>query len=154
PPAPLRSRVALCMAALLVAFVARGGTAPRAAAATDETEPIPPVLFFAFPDLVETKKQIDELIDGSFADTTKAVRAREILVRRFGLWSVPSLLERVAAPTNVPQAWNSELAIASLRRTYGPSYLLWPTIRPLVKNLESQGTDPFVRAVAALAPGR
>ena len=82
----------------------------------------------------------------------KAPGAREILVRRYGLWSVPPLLERIEREANVTVVWNAILTIGSLRRVLGPSQHLWPAIRVLTKAL-SPGGEPYRRVFAALALG-
>ena len=149
PFAPrLRRALALCAAV----SAALSGLSPRAARADRDEEPIPPVLFFSEPD-AEAKEDIERIIGTSFADLSKAVEARDVLVRRFGLVCVPLLVSRLEAGTNEPETWNAALTFATLRRVYGPSHLLWPAIRPLVKVLRSTSGDPWRRVFSALALG-
>ncbi len=119
--------------------------------AADDHQPTPPRIFFAEPDNT-TWGEIAPLIENSFGDVNKAPVARDVLVRRFGLWAVPPLLERLDRDTNESVSWNAILAIGSLRRTLGPSQHLWPAIRALSKVLRT-GSDPYRRAFAALALG-
>lgn len=119
--------------------------------ADEDLQPAPPRIFFAEPD-TGTRNEIEALVDSSFADVSKAPLARDVLVRRFGAWSVPTLVARVRGATNETVVWNSELTLGSLRRALGPSQHLWPAIRPLLELLRS-GSDPYRRAFAALALG-
>ena len=147
----LRRRALATAAVLLVLACAKAGAPPPAVASEDE-EPLAPSLFFGTPDS-ETRKQIDDVIDGGFGDVSKAPRVRLALLSRWGLWSVPSLVTRVETASNVPHAWNSALAIGTLRREIGPSSLLWPAVRPLTKRLDASSAEPYERAFAALALG-
>src|SRR5205085_10341402 len=128
----LRLRRPLVTLLLLATALAARAGAPPAAAAGDDEEPLPPVLFFGTPD-PETRKQIEDVIDETSGDVSKAPHGRDLLVRRFGLWSAPAVVARIEAANNVPQVWNAALTIGSLRRAVGPSSLLWPAVRPLVK---------------------
>ncbi len=120
----------------------------------DDRQPTPPRVFFPEPDRDPTSRdEIAALIDGSFADVNKAPAAREALVRRFGLWSVRPLLDRIEKDTNVTVAWNAILTIGSLRRVLGPSQHLWPAIPVLTKVLTTPGGEPYRRVFAALALG-
>ena len=151
-PEPLRRRLRGAFVPLLGLAALLGGATPRAVRAEGETEPTPPILFFPDPD-AEAKEEIERIINTSFADVSKAVEAREILVRRFGLVSVPILVAILEAASNEPEMWNAALTIGTLRRTYGPSHLLWPAIRPLTKVLKTSSGDPWRRVFAALALG-
>ena len=135
--------------ALLV--LACGVGVPRVARG-DDLEPTAPLLFFAEPD-PEGKKEIEDLIDNWFGDVTKAVEARDILVRRHGLTAVPELVRRVESGANVVQTWNSILTLGTLRRTYGPNQWIWPAVRPLIKVLTSSSGEPHGKMFAALALG-
>jgi hypothetical protein len=132
------------------ALLSAGASPPSRAA--DDLEPVPPMLFFPGPD-PEARRQMEELADGWFGDVTKAVRARDLLVRRFGLVAVPVLVARVDAGNNVTHVWNAELALGSLRRTIGPAYLLWPAVKPLLRTYSSTSSEPWQRTFAALALG-
>jgi hypothetical protein len=140
-------RIAL-LAPLLALFAA---PAARVAGA-DDVQPIPPRLFFGEPDTV-AKQQIDELISNSFGDISKAVAARDVLVRRFGLWSAPQLVERIKTGANETIVRNALLTIATLRREKGASEFLWPAIPALSAALKKESADPWRRAFAALALG-
>lgn len=137
------------VAALLAATAVGGATGGRARA--EDRQPSPPRIFFASPDEA-TWGEIAPLIENSFGDVNKAPVARDVLVRRFGLWSVPPLLDRLDKDTNESVSWNAILALGSLRRALGPSQHLWPAIRVLTKVLRT-GADPYRRAFAALALG-
>lgn len=132
-----------------LALSALGGLAPARAA--EDLQPAPPRLFFAEPDAA-TRTEIEGLVDTSFADVSKAPVARDVLVRRFGAWSVPTMVGRARGATNETVVWNCELTLGSLRRRLGPSQHLWPAIGPLLELLRS-GSDPYRRAFAALALG-
>ena len=147
--APLGRRTALRCAAL--GFLAVLCAAPRAARA-DDLEPLPPLFFFPEPD-PEGKKEIEDLIDTEFGASDRAPHARDLLVRRYGLTSVPELVRRIKAGTNVVQTWNAILTIGTLRRTYGPSQWLWPAIRPIVDVLKSPSGEPHAKMFAALTLG-
>ncbi len=134
---------------LALALAAVGGLSP--ARADEDLQPTPPRIFFAEPDAA-TRLEIEALIDTSFADVSKAPVARDVLVRRFGPWSVAPVVQRVRGATNETVVWNAELTLGSLRRSLGPSQLLWPAIRPLLE-LSRAGSDPYRRAFAALALG-
>ncbi|MBL9085727.1 MAG: hypothetical protein JNM10_01160 [Planctomycetia bacterium] len=121
-------------------------------AAADDLQPEPPRLFFADPD-ERARAQIDEIIERSFGDVSKAVVGRDVLVARFGLWSVSPLVLRVRAGTNETIVRNSILTLGALRRTYGPSRFLWPAVPALTEVLKREGSDPWRRAFAALALG-
>lgn len=126
--------------------------AGRTARGDGDLEPLPPMLLFPEPDDV-AREEIERIINTSFADVSKAVEAREILVRRFGLVAVPVLVARLEAASNEPEMWNAALTLGTMRRTYGPSHLLWPAIRPLTKVLKTSSGDPWRRIFAALALG-
>lgn len=121
-------------------------------ARADDVQPVPPRLFFAEPD-DRTRAQIDDVIDKTFGDVTKVVAGRELLLRRFGLWSVPPLVERLRAGQNETIVRNATLALGALRREFGPSPHLWPAVPALTAVLRREGTDPWRRAFAALALG-
>gem|GEM_PF-2253639 len=144
-----RRRAAWVRGALLVGAAFAGGGAP---AAGDDVQPAPPRLFFAEPD-ERARAQIDEIVEKHFGDVSKAVVGRDVLVRRFGLWSVPPLVERVRAGQNETLVRNAILTLGALRRTYGPSPFLWPAIPALTAVLKREGSDPWRRAFAALALG-
>ena len=153
PRAPSLRRRASRAAGIVASLVVLLATAtPRAVRAESEVEPLSPVIFFPEPD-AEAREDIERVINTSFADVSKAVEAREILVKRFGLVSVPQLVARLESGSNEPEMWNAALAIGTLRRTYGPSHLLWPAIRPLTKVLKTASGDPWRRVFAALALG-
>ncbi|HVG94445.1 MAG TPA: hypothetical protein VND21_08365 [Planctomycetota bacterium] len=144
------ARKAAYAAAVLLALSLLPGT-PRAAG-DDDLQPLPPRIFFSQPD-EEARREIDELLDNASGDVTKSAEAREILVRRYGLWAVPQLVERIEAGNNEAIVRNAVLTIGSLRRRLGPSQHLWPAIRPLTTLLRKEGAEPWRRAFAALALG-
>lgn len=144
-----RSRLLAILAPAALALGALGGGPPARAA--EDLQPAPPRLFFAEPDAA-VRAEIEGLVDTSFADVSKAPVARDVFVRRFGAWSVPTMVARVRGAMNETVVWNCELTLGSLRRTLGPSQHLWPAIRPLLELLRA-GSDPYRRAFAALALG-
>ena len=111
---PPRARDGLCWDRLfgLALLCAALSTCP---ASGDDRQPAPPRIFFPEPDTVASE-EIAALLQNSFADVNKAPAAREALVRRFGLWSVRPLLDRIEKDGNVTVAWNAILAVGSLRR--------------------------------------
>jgi len=147
---PGRSRSRIRGAAGAVALACGGLLGAPVGA--EETQPSPPLVFFTQPD-TQTAADIEELVDTSFGDVTKVVAARDALVRRFGVLAVPALVARVEAGANETLVRNSVLTLALLRERYGPCQYLWPGIRPLVKTLAKEGSDPWRRVFAALALG-
>ena len=145
----LRRPVRRCFAALALALASGLHGGPRAHA--DDRQPAPPKIFFPEPDAIATA-EIAQLIDNSFADVNKAPVARDVLVRRFGLWSIPPLLARIERDANATVVWNALLAIGSLRRNFGPSPHLWPAVPVLAKILRSGG-DPSRRRSKGSDPG-
>lgn len=133
----------------VLAAVAVGVGAPSARA--DDRQPVPPRIFFPEPDAATTA-EIATLVENSFGDVNKAPVARDVLVRRFGLWAVAPLLARIEKDANGTIVWNSILTIGSLRRVLGPSPHLWPAVPVLTKVLRGGG-EPTRRAFAALALG-
>jgi hypothetical protein len=126
------------------------GALPAGVVAADDREPRPRAIFFPEPD-AEARRQMLDLVETSFGDVTKAVEAREVLVRRFGLWSAPLLAAHVDAAANQTEAWNAALTLGTLRRVEGPSPALAVAVRPLSKLLRAR--EPYRRAFAALALG-
>ena len=122
------------------------------ARAGDDVQPAPPILLFADPD-EPARKTIDELVQNGFGDVSKAVVARDLLVRRFGLWAVRPLVERTTAGANEAIVRNAVLTLGSLRRAYGPSQHLWPAVPALAATVRREGSEPWRRAFAALALG-
>lgn len=120
-----------------------------------DREALPPPIFFEHPDAL-TASEIQDYIANSFGDQNKAPRARLQLVRRYGLLSVPLLLEEVRAAVsnrtkNQSGQWNSILTLGALRDEYGPAPQLWPALEPLVKTVG--GSEVYERVFAALALG-
>jgi hypothetical protein len=138
-------------ALLGVAAAALAALAPMPSrAAAEDREPKPRAIFFPEPD-AEARRQMVALVETSFGDVTKAVEAREILVRRYGLWSVPVLVESVDTAANQTETWNAALTLGTMRRVEGPSPFLGAAVRPLTKLLKAR--EPYRRAFAALALG-
>jgi hypothetical protein len=144
-----RARLAASVLGGVAALALPGGG--RVAGAAPDEQPAPPRIFFAEPD-AETRKAIDDLISSSFGDLSKGVAAREVLVRRYGLWSVKPLVERVRAAANETIVRNAMLTLASLRREHGPSPHLWAAVPVLVTTLKTSA-EPWRRAFAALSLG-
>ena len=138
-------------AALFAATLALVPAARPSPARAEDRQPVPPRVFFASPDDI-TAAEITQLIETSFADVNKAPLAREALVRRFGLWAVPPLLDAIKRDANAAIVWNSILTVGSLRRALGPSQHLWPAIRVLSRVLRGGG-ESYRRVFAALALG-
>jgi hypothetical protein len=137
--------------AVLLAGVLAAAAAARARdARAEDREPKPRAIFFPEPD-AEARRQMVDLVETSFGDVTKAVEAREVLVRRFGPWSAPVLAESVDAAANQTETWNAALTLGTLRRVEGPSPHLAVAVRPLTKLLKAR--EPYRRAFAALALG-
>ncbi len=129
--------------------------APFAVADTADRdiEPEPPWVFFPTPDAA-TAREIDEIV-GGFGDPNKAVFSRDILIRRFGLWSAPMLVAVLAAEEearNQSKTWNAALTAYAMRDLFGNARELWPLVPPLVDLLEDSA-EPYRRAYAALALG-
>lgn len=147
----MKPRAAAFRGLTLFAVVAvAAGQGPRAVAAGEDREPKPPYVFFPEPD-PETRRQIQDVIDTHFGDTTKAVVGREILVERFGLWSAPVLVAIVERGENETKTWNSILALGTLRCRKGPSPNLWPAVSALARTLEAK--EPYRRMFSALVLG-
>ncbi len=119
-------------------------------AADDDLEPRPPWVFFTTPD-DEAARAIDLAVENGFGDLNKAVTARELLVRRFGLWSVPRLAAEVEAQRNDSGVLNATLTTIALREALGPAPALLPLLKPLID--AARHTEPWRRAAAVLALG-
>jgi hypothetical protein len=150
-PRTLR-RSALLLLALLLPLA---GLPQAAAEGERDLEPVPRVVLFSDPsdgghDL-ETQRVIEAEIQRSFASLGTVVAAREVLVRRFGVLSVPALLAALQR-SNQTEGWNAALTTAGLRDTEGPALELKALLRPLVRTL-STSANPHDRAFAAIALG-
>lgn len=137
--------------ALSLSVLAAALSGGRAQADSEEDlEPRPPWVFFTQPD-EEAARLIDGLFENSFGDLNKAVTARDLLVRRFGVWSVPRLKAELDAAQNDSGVLNATLTVIALRGAVGPAPELLPLIKPLVE--AARHTEPWRRAAAALALG-
>jgi hypothetical protein len=134
----------------LAAVAALAFLPARGAVAAEDREPKARAIFFPEPD-PEARRQMIDLVETSFGDVTKAVEAREVLVRRFGLWSVPLLASVVDTAANQTETWNAALTLGTLRRLEGPTLALTGAVRPLTKLVKAK--EPYRRAFAALALG-
>jgi hypothetical protein len=150
PPRPCLPSPRRRLAAALVALGLLAAPGAPPAAAADDLEPTPPPIFFPEPD-PQTAEQIEDLIDNSFGDQNKVVAARETLVRRYGLVSLPALVRRVESGGNEAETWNAALAIGMLRAALGPAPEFAPAIAPLTRLLKA--AEPWRRTFAALALG-
>ncbi len=144
-------RSAAPLAILAAASLCALAALPHRARAGDDREPSPPWVFFPKPD-DPAAADIEDVIQGSFGDVNKVVEGREALVKRFGLWSLPALAQRVDRDANEPQTWNSALTIGALRRTHGAAPAFWPAVAPLVKLLKAS-SETWRAVDAALALG-
>lgn len=115
-------------------------------------EPRPPWIFFPEPD-AKTAAEIDALVTNSFGDLSQIVAARDQLVRRYGVVSVPRLALELRRAVRVNAVLGCELTVWALRDRVGPARELWPLLEPLVALLRDSGGDPYLRAFAALALG-
>lgn len=118
--------------------------------AEEDLEPRPPWIFFSQPD-EETARLIDGLFENSFGDLNKAVTARDLLVRRFGVWSVPRIKAELDAAQNDSGVLNATLTVIALRGAVGPAPELLPLVKPLVE--AARHSEPWRRTAAALALG-
>jgi hypothetical protein len=135
----------------LAVLLALPGLAPvRAHAGEENLEPRPPWIFFTTPD-EETARAIDALVNNSFADYNKIVGARDLLVRRYGAWSVDRLYHELIGATNQPALLNSILTVAALRGRMGAAPELAVFVRPLIELARSN--EEWRRAAALLALG-
>lgn len=151
-------RLTLSACLLLVCL----GTGLRGAAASEgeerDLEPVPRGVVFSDPAQQrppldpETDTAIRGEIQRAFASLGSVVEARELIVRRYGLVSVPALRDVLDANRNVTEVWNACLTVAALRDLEGSAFELLPTLKPLVKVLGGSG-DPHTNAMAALALG-
>jgi hypothetical protein len=117
----------------------------------DDLESVPPALLLRDPD-PGTETEITDLIANSFADRTKAPRARRQLIHRYQMWSVPALLrELTSGGANESGMWNSILTLAGHRDTHGPAPELRPALRGLRAMLDA--AEPYRKAFGALALG-
>ena len=134
----------------------RGATADEAE--ERDLEPIPRGIVFTDPGAQrpsldpETDEAVRGIIQRSFASLGSVVDARELLVKRYGLVSVPALREVLEANRNVTEVQNACLTVAALRDQEGSAFELLPTLKPLVKVLGGTG-DPHTNGMAALALG-
>nr|MDJ0520618.1 hypothetical protein [Planctomycetota bacterium] len=116
---------------------------------------IPRVVIFTDPSQgerdLETHRAIDAEIQRSFAALGGVVRGRDLLVRRFGVLSVPALLDALQR-NNQTEGWNAALTAGGLRDHEGPALELRALLRPLVR-LASTSSNPHDRAFAAIALG-
>lgn len=115
-----------------------------------DVEPEPPWIFFPEPDEA-TAREIGKVVE-AFGDLDRAVVARDLLVRRFGVWSAPELVRLIVAQANLPRTWNAALTTYALRDELGNARELWVLVQPNVRLLE-EGADPYRRAFGALALG-
>ena len=94
--------------------------APLSAAEDPERQPVPPPIVFPNPDPhdLESNREIGDEV--AIVDLARIQDARERLVRRFGLVSVP-LLVQATRSDNQPRTWNALLTLAALRDTAGPA---------------------------------
>lgn len=151
-PSRCRPHARLAAWAVLVALLFGGGAAASRSATTDrELEPPPPWIFFPDPD-AETAAEISQLVENSFGDINKTALARELLVRRYGLWSVQKLHRVMKEETNESRTWNAALTASALRDRLGNAPQLWPLLDPLA-DLADHSAEPYRRAFAALALG-
>ncbi len=148
-------RSACLVTALLLAVC---GFTPSGAAAEDERdlEPLPRVLVFPDPAEVDrhlqTSRTIEDQVQRNFASLGTVAGARHVLVRRFGVLSMPALMALLRKDNAETQGWNAALTVAALREVHGPAIEIKPALRPLVRTLTGSA-KPHDRAFAALALG-
>ncbi len=132
--------------------------APAAAEESHDLEPLARGVVFSDPAAgrtpldVETDRQLRVEIQRSYASLGSVVHARRLHVHRFGLVSVPALVEVLNTSKNVPERWNAALTVAALRDLNGPAYELKLAPAALLKVLRGEG-DVHTNAMAALALG-
>lgn len=138
----------------LLAFLLAISRAAPADEVDRDLEPSPPWVFFDKPD-PRTAEEIAALVKG-FDDLNQVIPAREALVKRFGVLSVPRLVRVLGAEgtqaRNEPHTWNAALTASALRNTWGNARELWPLLEPLAR-LADQSAEPYRRAFSALALG-
>ena len=152
------ARVPRFLAAILLVLLLMPGRA-RAddpLEAGRDLEPVPPGVVFTRPGEqhldAETARELHELVQRSFSSLGDVVRGRDLIVKRYGLVAVPTLMEVLAANRNVTEVANAALTIGALRDRYGPALELKPAIRLLYKVLDDDGPLNY-RVMAALALG-
>lgn len=146
-------RFALLLLGLLLPL---SGLPDAAAEGERDLEPVPRVVLFSDPghrdhDL-DTQRAVEATIQRSFASLGSVVDARDLLVRRFGVLSVPGLLTVLQRRSNQTEGWNAALTVAALRDTEGPALELKALLRPLVRTVATSA-NPHDRAFAAIALG-
>ena len=147
-PSPVLAVVLFALAFLfpfLPAAPAQGAEGER------ELEPAPPWIFFPNPDKL-TAIEISELVENSFGDINKTALARDLLVERYGLWSVQKLHFVLKKEANESRTWNAALTAYALRDRLGNAPQFWSLLDPLVQ-LAGHSREPYRRAFAALALG-
>ncbi len=147
-----RFRAGVARCALLALFAATLGPGlPSARADERDREPAPPAVFFPDPDPV-TAKEIEELEENSYEDLNKAPVARDLQVRRYGVWSVSKLAFDLRQQSVEARTWNAALTAFALRDRLGDAPELWPLLEPLVRIVEVS-PEPYRPAFSMLALG-
>jgi hypothetical protein len=157
-PTLLVLRTACSLAcALLTCFGALGVGSLHAEEAQREKEPIPRIV--AFPVETDSRLQaearalIDLEIQRTFSSLGDVARGRELLVRRFGVLSAPSLVSVLQRSANETETWNAALTVGALRDVEGGAFDLKSALAPLWRLADDRGNSPHTRAFCCLALG-
>ena len=146
---------ALLLLLATVTMHAREGRAEERLGDRD-LEPLPKHIVFTDPEVYDppTYAEIVDQIDGSFADLNKVVLARERLIFRYGLVSMPALRNTLySGAASRTHSWNALLTIGAFRDTCGPTPESRIALSEMLKLLSDTGSDPHRIAFAALAFG-
>ncbi len=150
------SRLRLCARIALLVVLVPSLLAAEEINRDRDLEPLPKAIVFTEPEVYDppTHAEVVDQIDGSFADLNKVVLARDRLIFRYGLVSMPALRATLfSGAASRTHAWNALLTIGAFRDTCGPSPETRIALSEMVKLLSDTGSDPHRIAFAGLALG-
>jgi hypothetical protein len=121
-----------------------------------DLEPLPREVVFADPRAgnldLETDREIREVIQRTSASLGEVAHGRDLLVLRFGLVSLPALVDVLFENHNVTEVANTALTVGALRDVNGTCLELKRAIRPVLGVLQGRGDEAW-RAMSTLALG-
>jgi len=147
---------------LLLAGGALFGGSPARAAEDEQRpnrnlEPLPRAVAFGVTDEgrfnVKAAEIIEHEIQRTFASLGEVTGGRALLVRRFGVLSVPALRTSMVRAQNVTETWNAILTVGALRDAEGAAVEIKAALKPLLRHLTDIHSEIHIRGFAALTLG-